>query len=316
MLNLFSHVAIAAKFDAQQMSQLAKESKNGLIKVTDDNFNQIVEGPRDYTLVLLLTADSPQYQCGFCTIVSPAYHTVSNSWYADHPSGDGVFFAIADVVNAVQLFAKLGLKHAPNLYIYEPTETASPANVKFEPYQFPSITDGQAEALIAYLRQKVGINITVHEPVRWDRIIFSGATALFALFTVYMFGGLIWKFVQKKPLWVGISMLTTIMFTAGHMFNVIRRVPYIVNDGNGGMSFFVGGHSNQIAVETQIIGSVYAILAFSVVSMIVRVPRIKDPQKQLLAVTVLSVVFVVGFSFIMSKFHVKNGAYPFSLLPL
>ena len=39
------------------------------------------------------------------------------------------------------------------------------------------------------------------------------------------------------------------------MFNHIRKVPYVVPDGKGGVSYFAGGFQNQYGLETQIVAA-------------------------------------------------------------
>lgn len=39
------------------------------------------------------------------------------------------------------------------------------------------------------------------------------------------------------------------------MFNHIRKVPYVSGDGKGGITYFVGGFSNQLGLETQIVAA-------------------------------------------------------------
>lgn len=47
-----------------------------------------------------------------------------------------------------------------------------------------------------------------------------------------------------------------LMFTSGHMYNHIRKVPYVTGNGRGGITYFAGGFSNQFGIETQIIAAV------------------------------------------------------------
>ena len=47
-----------------------------------------------------------------------------------------------------------------------------------------------------------------------------------------------------------------LMFTSGHMYNHIRKVPYVTGNGKGGITYFAGGFSNQFGIETQIIAAV------------------------------------------------------------
>jgi oligosaccharyltransferase complex subunit gamma len=98
------------------------------------------------------------------------------------------------------------------------------------------------------------------------------------------------------------------------MFNIIRQTPYLAGDGRGGVSYFVGGHGNQIAVETQIIALVYAALAFAVIALITKAPTIKNPNTQTLYILIMSALILVVFSYLMSRFKIKNGGYPFQIL--
>jgi oligosaccharyltransferase complex subunit gamma len=58
-----------------------------------------------------------------------------------------------------------------------------------------------------------------------------------------------------------------------------------------------------------------AILAFASINLAIRVPRIKDPRTQQVAVIIWASVLFVMYSFLLSVFRVKNGGYPFWLPP-
>lgn len=61
--------------------------------------------------------------------------------------------------------------------------------------------------------------------------------------------------IQNRNLWAAISLIAILLFTSGHMFNHIRKVPYVAGDGRGGVSYFAGGFSNQYGLETQIVAA-------------------------------------------------------------
>lgn len=61
--------------------------------------------------------------------------------------------------------------------------------------------------------------------------------------------------VQNRNVWAAISLIAILLFTSGHMFNHIRKVPYVAGDGHGGVTYFAGGFSNQYGLETQIIAA-------------------------------------------------------------
>ncbi len=49
------------------------------------------------------------------------------------------------------------------------------------------------------------------------------------------------------------SLVGILLFTSGHMFNQIRKVPYVATDGHGGINYFAPGFQNQFGLETQVI---------------------------------------------------------------
>lgn len=48
------------------------------------------------------------------------------------------------------------------------------------------------------------------------------------------------------------------------MFNHIRKVPYVSGDGKGGITYFIGGFSNQLGLETQIVAAMCKSLPISI----------------------------------------------------
>jgi len=121
--------------------------------------------------------------------------------------------------------------------------------------------------------------------------------------------------VQNRNVWAAISLILILLFTSGHMFNHIRKVPYVAGDGRGGVSYFAGGFSNQYGLETQIVAAMYGVLSFATISLAIKVPRMSDPRTQQVAVLIWGGVIFLMYSFLLSVFRIKNGGYPFWLPP-
>lgn len=51
-------------------------------------------------------------------------------------------------------------------------------------------------------------------------------------------------------------MIAILLFISGHMFNHIRKVPYVAGDGKGGITYFTGGFQNQLGLEVQIVAAI------------------------------------------------------------
>ena len=121
--------------------------------------------------------------------------------------------------------------------------------------------------------------------------------------------------LQNRNLWAAISLITVLLFTSGHMFNHIRKTPYVAGDGKGGINYFAGGFSNQFGLESQIVAAIYGVLAFATISLALKVPRIRDSRAQQFAVILWSAVLLCMYSFLLSVFRMKNGGYRFWLPP-
>ena len=65
----------------------------------------------------------------------------------------------------------------------------------------------------------------------------------------------LWPIIQNRNLWAAVSLIAILLFISGHMFNHIRKVPYVSGDGQGGISYFAGGFQNQFGLETQIVAA-------------------------------------------------------------
>lgn len=101
----------------------------------------------------------------------------------------------------------------------------------------------------------------IRRPINWMRIIAGTTTALGTI----TFLGVSWPYllpiIQNRNLWAALSLIAILLFTSGHMFNHIRKVPYVAGDGHGGVSYFAGGFSNQYGLETQIVAAMCKLFA-------------------------------------------------------
>lgn len=305
----------AAARSEDSIDNLLSEFRGGPIWLTDKTFEQVVNGPRDQDVIVLLTAIGPQYGCQFCRVLQPEFEIVANSWHKAHPKGDGLIFAIADLSKTQGIYKALQLTHAPNVWVYKKTDKEHHYSQGYDIYKFPQVPQ-QVDPLVSYIKHTLGHSVKIEKPFPWGQVISTVTIVVGIVVALKVFFWQILAIFQSRRLWVAVSMVAVLLFTSGHMFNAIRKTPYVAGDGHGGVSYFVGGHSNQVAIETQIVAIVYAILAFSTIMLITKVPTIKDAQKQLLLVVVLSAVIFVAYSFLISKFHIKNGGYPFWMLKL
>lgn len=95
----------------------------------------------------------------------------------------------------------------------------------------------------------------IHRPINWMRIVVTtvsvaGVATLIA--TTFRY---IQPIIQSRNLWAAVTLIAIILFTSGHMFNHIRKVPYITQDKSGRIAYFTGGFQSQLGIETQIVAA-------------------------------------------------------------
>lgn len=93
----------------------------------------------------------------------------------------------------------------------------------------------------------------VVRPTNWVKIITTVVAVLGVITLLSVTAKHVLPIVQNRNLWAALSLIAVLLFTSGHMFNHIRKVPYVAGDGKGGISYFAGGFQNQLGLETQIV---------------------------------------------------------------
>jgi len=127
----------------------------------------------------------------------------------------------------------------------------------FEDHLLTSISTDKADAIHAWLsRQLPDIpHPAIVRPINYVKIV-TVTTAILGLVTFFSVASpYILPVIQNRNLWAAVSLIMVLLFTSGHMFNHIRKVPYVQQDGKGGVSYFAGGFQNQYGLETQIVAA-------------------------------------------------------------
>lgn len=93
-------------------------------------------------------------------------------------------------------------------------------------------------------------------PINYTRLV-SAVTIIIGLFTSFtVLSPYLMPLIRNRNLWAAISLILVLLFTSGHMFNHIRKVPYISGNGSGGISYFVPGFQAQLGMESQIVAAI------------------------------------------------------------
>lgn len=310
--------AIVSKKFNKFSTLLNTKHKGDHLQLTDTLYDDLTTGPRNYTAVVLLTALESRIGCQLCREFGPEYDLLAKSWAVDHTPTDGLFFAELDFANARTTFQKLQLTTAPVLFLFPPSvgPNADPEHID-TPYRFEfNKMQTKAEAVARFISVHSSHSPVVQRPFNYAKLGVTVGAFLFGITALKLAFPFFKPMLYSRNLWAAVSLIAILLFTSGHMFNHIRRVPYVANNGRGGVSYIAGGFSNQFGLETQIVAVIYAILSFATISLAMKTPRIVDPARQKAAIVIWNIVLLTAFSFLMNLFKQKNGSYPFFLPPL
>lgn len=133
--------------------------------------------------------------------------------------------------------------------------TARPLNFMSVLLTDPYVSPPSAEQVHAWLVRHLPDrpHPALKRPVHWARLAIA-TTALVGIFTLVLKAGpFLLPIIQNRNLWAAGTLICTLVFVSGHMFNHIRKVPYVAGDGKGGITYFANGFQTQLGLETQIV---------------------------------------------------------------
>ncbi|KAL8716014.1 MAG: hypothetical protein Q9220_000681 [cf. Caloplaca sp. 1 TL-2023] len=295
-----------------------KSTSKAPLKLDDASYELLTASPRDYTVSILLTALEARFGCQLCRDFQPEWELIGRSWARGDKKGETrLLLGTLDFAEGKGTFQKLMLQTAPVLMLFPPT-VGTNAVPDAQPVRYEFTTGSQsAEQVHEWISRHLpaGPRPPIYRPVNYLRLVTITTAGL----GIISFLSVAWPYVvpviQNRNLWAAISLIIILLFTSGHMFNHIRKVPYVAGDGKGGVSSFANGFSNQYGLETQIVAAMYGTLSFATIALALKVPRMTDPKKQGIAVFVWGGIIFTMYSFLLSVFRFKNGGYPFHLPP-
>ncbi|KAF2631552.1 magnesium transporter protein-like protein 1 precursor [Macroventuria anomochaeta] len=319
--SLLPFTALAAKKTGDKFADArAKSLEIGRpLKLDDGGYGSLTKGQRDYSVVVLLTALETRFGCVLCREFQPEWDLLGKSWIKGDKAGQSrTLFGTLDFVDGKNTFQSLQLQTAPVLLFFPPTVGPN-AKIDAQPVRYDFTSGPQAaEQIHAWVSRQLPADVPkpkISRPINWVKIISVTTAVVGGITALAVASPYVLPLLQNRNLWAAFSLITVLLFTSGHMFNHIRKTPYVQGDGKGGISYFAGGFSNQFGLESQIIAAIYGVLAFATISLALKVPRIADSRAQQFAVFLWSGVLLCMYSFLLSVFRQKNGGYQFWLPP-
>lgn len=320
-------LALGALTDKELSTLVKNYGKNKAIKITDDNFEEFLNGAKDYHLILFLYSTAPQINCVLCNEFKPDFELLANSWFQDHPEGvseddldedsglpnKNVYFLQAEFLDCRKLFGLFELNNIPKVFHFPPTTNNKPNAYLKEYNEYQFFQGVHRELLASYLNSVTGYKFNLYIPPDYSRIVINAIGTFTFILLLRRFSEQAIKIVSSRVLWSGFTVLAILILTSGYMFNQIRGVPY-VREHSTHTEYIIPGQQMQLGVETQIVSFLYGGLSVLVVFLIKKAPEVKNPQANLIAVVVLCGAVFVLYSLLLEVFGLKGIGYPYKFL--
>lgn len=323
------------------------------LKLDDGGYGSLTKGQRDFSVAILLTALETRFGCMLCREFQPEWDLLGKSWIKGDKDGKTrTLFGTLDFADGKNTFQSVRLTNMLQLEDHElilhscnfrlpqfsssslqpsaPTQRSTRNrfamtshlgryySVPFLVHLLTHCSPQAAEQIHAWVSRQLPVDVPkpkISRPINWVKIISVTTAVLGGVTALAVASPYILPLLQNRNVWAAFSLIAVLLFTSGHMFNHIRKTPYVQGDGKGGISYFAGGFSNQFGLESQIVAAIYGVLAFATISLALKVPRIADSRTQQFAVFLWSGVLLCMYSFLLSVFRMKNGGYQFWLPP-
>ncbi|KAG0147771.1 hypothetical protein CROQUDRAFT_655784 [Cronartium quercuum f. sp. fusiforme G11] len=301
-----------------KLISLTKAGK-GVVPLNDKLFEELVAGPRNYSITVVLTALGSQFQCVPCQTFEVEYNLIAKQW-AKQPQSirESHFFAVLDFKEGKGTFQKLGLNTAPQARNFLPTTGPRAVDAKHEVASYDFNRGGTAgltaEQFSRWASSTAHIPHFFKRPPNYGKIFATVCVLLASVIAVKVAWPAIKLVLGSRYIWAVLTIPFILLMTGGQMWNQIRHPPYMTRHQNGAAMYIAGGYGTQYQVETHLIAGLYGMTAFAAYTLAFTVSRLDDPVRQRIAVYIWLGVLLTMASFLMNIFRMKNGGYPFKFL--
>lgn len=294
----------------EKIEQLTEWSlKKPVIRLNTEKFKLYVKTPpKNYTVVVMLTALSSHRDCQICRPASDEFNIVASSWRYSGQFSNKLFFAMVDFDDAPDVFKMLNTASAPQFMLF-----GRSGKLKTGDNMDISRVGFSAEQIAKWISDRTEINVKIFRPPNYSGL-------LLVVLLVLMVGSLLYvkrnnlEFLYNKTTWSLIVISSILVFISGQMWNQIRGPPMVYRNPNTGVvGFFAGGHGYQFIAETYIVFGIYGSIVAGIILMNEAPKYVSEStKKKVMAVSGLIMV-TFFFSLILSIFRSKYQGYPYSL---
>ncbi|CAF2092803.1 unnamed protein product [Rotaria magnacalcarata] len=239
---------------SEKIQQLTDWSlKKPIIRLNSERFKHYVKtAPRNYSMIVMLTAMSPQRQCSICKQAHDEFQIVAQSYRYSSAFTNKVFFGLVDFDDGSEVFQYLKLNSAP-VFIHFPPRMKP----KKSDYMDISRWGFSAEQIAKWIHDRADVQIHIFRPPN-----YSGFLLIILLVT--MIGGLLYikrnslEFLYNQVVWGMFVVLAILICISGQIWNSIRGSPFLHrNPQTGQIGLFSGSSGYQFIAETYVVFLLY-----------------------------------------------------------
>ncbi|KXS20769.1 hypothetical protein M427DRAFT_51731 [Gonapodya prolifera JEL478] len=291
-----------------QLNKRLSSNPSSPITLSQKDYELFTSKPRNYSLIVVLTAMQSQLNCHICRDFEPELKDVTAAW-ARQKAPNTLFFGVLDFKDAQATFQSLQVRTVPIVYYFPPTASAT-GKVEPETYDVPR-KGKDAEDFANWVEATAHVKIGYKKPLNYAAIFSALLVVMLVIVLGKLFSDNILWVLQNKLVWMALGLVFVIMMTSATMWNSIRGAEY-VGVRNGQPEVIAPGFGNQYVVETQVVGLMYGLVSLSFVGM-VHAREAKGVLGQWGPLVLLG-IFMFLLSWLFAVFKRKNGGYPFGLL--
>ncbi|XP_075212414.1 oligosaccharide transferase gamma subunit [Lycorma delicatula] len=296
---------------SERVQQLTEMNlKKSVLRFNGAKFKEFVKAtPRNYSVIIMFTAMTPQRQCSICRQANDEYLVVANSFRYSQAYSNKLFFAMVDFDEGSEVFQMLRLNTAP-IFMHFPPKGKPKSSDTFDIQRLGFA----AESIAKWIAERTDVQIRVFRPPS-----YSGTMALIMLFALV--AGFLYlrrnnlDFLYNKTLWGISAIFFCLAMVSGQMWNHIRGPPFVHRLQSGGVAYIHGSSQGQFVLETYIIIVLNSAIVLGMIMMTDAAARKNCDvrMRQILSLVGLAIV-AIFFSVILSIFRSKAHGYPYSFL--
>ena len=308
-----SRVSLAESL-AEELADIRAKSKNGVIRLTEDLFDQFVASPtaRDYGVLIFFDAKMLHDNNDLKIVELKQEFSLASKAFLQTHAADGdedslkLFFCEAEVESNRRVFQRFGIQALPHMRYIQPGKT-----IKTDEFDFqtgPRTADGYA----GFIKSVAGIDIgPIPRPPPVTGLQITLIVVVLAVTAPWVLRLIM---TGKTPLhdprvWCILGLTVYVFSVSGGMYNIIRGMPMYIPDREkpGRFIYFYNQSGAQFGAEGFTLGTLYTIVGLLLAFATYVVPRVSNAWIQrglMLAVCGLSYAAVKQ---VVTLDHNKQG---------